>query len=229
MLIIKRIAGTAFLLSLSFYSGLVSASYGKRLCNSEGYECITVKRGQTWSILFPDDGQRTIVKKVNRMNTELRPRMRIAVPSNLENLSLMDLAPLPNQIEPPGLSTVKVDLGKLAWGAYTASGDLINWGPVSGGKNYCPDIRRGCRTVTGHFTVQSKGGPGCVSSKFPVGKGGAPMPYCMFFKGGFAMHASTMVPGANASHGCVRMFLEDARWLNREFVEIGSTRVKVVP
>lgn len=48
------------------------------------------------------------------------------------------------------------------------------------------------------------------------------MPYCMFFKGGYAIHASD-VPGYNASHGCVRVFYEDAEWLNREFADIGTS------
>jgi lipoprotein-anchoring transpeptidase ErfK/SrfK len=41
-----------------------------------------------------------------------------------------------------------------------------------------------------------------------------------FFKG-FAMHGSVL-PGKNASHGCVRMFTSDAAWLNKSFVKIGT-------
>jgi len=32
----------------------------------------------------------------------------------------------------------------------------------------------------------------------------------MFFHGGFALHGSPSVPGYNASHGCVRLFDDDA-------------------
>ena len=46
------------------------------------------------------------------------------------------------------------------------------------------------------------------------------MPYCMFFHTGFALHGSYEVPGYNASHGCVRLYKEDAKWLNEEFVEL---------
>lgn len=131
------------------------------------------------------------------------------------------------QIAAPGTKTVKIDLSKLTWAAYTPSGELLKWGRVSGGKNYCPDIKRACRTPVGTYTVYMKRGAGCKSTKFPVGKGGAKMPYCMFFKGGYAMHGSNSVPNYNASHGCVRMPPADAQWLNTQFVDVGSTKVKV--
>ncbi|MCX7124554.1 MAG: L,D-transpeptidase, partial [Gammaproteobacteria bacterium] len=41
----------------------------------------------------------------------------------------------------------------------------------------------------------------------------------------FALHGSTL-PGYNASHGCVRLFFDDAKWLNQDFLNIG-TRVTV--
>jgi lipoprotein-anchoring transpeptidase ErfK/SrfK len=34
------------------------------------------------------------------------------------------------------------------------------------------------------------------------------------------MHGSYTVPGYRASHGCVRMFNEDAQWLNKEFITL---------
>lgn len=133
-------------------------------------------------------------------------------------------APFPERISAGNI--IKVDLGKLAWAAYDSQGYLVRWGEASGGKRYCADIRRGCRTVTGTYTIYRKQGPGCKSSRFPVGRGGAPMPYCMHFKGGYAMHGGN-VPGYNASHGCVRLHYEDARWLNQEFVDVGRTRVQI--
>ena len=89
------------------------------------------------------------------------------------------------------------------------------------------------KTIKGEFRVYSERGKYCVSNTFPVDVigGGAPMPYCMFFKGGYAMHASTVVPGYHASHGCIRMSYEDARWLSKHFVttkgEKGGTKVIV--
>jgi lipoprotein-anchoring transpeptidase ErfK/SrfK len=171
-----------------------------------------------------------VVKKVNRMNTALRAGMVIAVPNNIDSVGLMELAPFSSKIDAPQTNLVQISLSKLAWGAYDANGNLVNWGPVSGGKNYCADVRRGCKTPTGSYVVYSEKGANCKSSRFPLEThGGAPMPYCMHFKGGYAMHGSPTVPGFHASHGCVRMFTEDAKWLNINFVESGSTRVRIIP
>lgn len=122
--------------------------------------------------------------------------------------------------------TIHVNLSSLRWTAYDG-GSLVNSGRISGGKEFCPDIGRKCTTPTGTYTIYSKKGAGCISSKFPVGKGGAKMPYCMFFKGGYAIHGSNSVPNHHASHGCVRVPVEDARWLNQEFINVGATRVRI--
>jgi L,D-transpeptidase ErfK/SrfK len=204
------------------------ATYGKKYCKQSGYHCLRIERGDTWSNLFPNTQSRNVVKKLNRMNTPLKPNYIIAVPNNLNRMSHMDIAPMPHRIHTGGQPIVKVNLSNLSWGAYDASGKLQNWGPVSGGQNYCPDVNRACKTIVGKYTFYRKQGPGCKSSKYPRPNGGAPMPYCMHFKGGYAMHASTMVPGHNASHGCVRLFHEDAQWLNQNFVHTGRTKVEIV-
>lgn len=108
------------------------------------------------------------------------------------------------------------------WYAYD-DGRLVRSGVVSAGANYCPDIGRSCRTPRGTYSVQSKGGPGCRSTRYPIGRGGAPMPYCMFFSKNYAVHGSYDVPkNRNASHGCVRVYPSDARWLNHEFLRVGD-------
>jgi len=192
--------------------------YGATLCaNNPNYECYTVQRGDSWQNLFDNPEQRDLVMRVNRMNTHLYRGMHIAIPKDLEDTNLLDWSPMAEQINPPGEKIIIVSLSKLAFGAYNADGILEHWGPVSGARGYCPDIHRGCHTPTGTFAIFSKGGEDCVSTKFPVGRGGAPMPYCMYFHGGFALHGSHEVPGYNASHGCVRMFVDDAEWLNHEF------------
>lgn len=112
------------------------------------------------------------------------------------------------------------------WKAINSSGKVVRTGRASGGRSYCPDIKRSCRTPSGTYHIISKGGPGCKSSRYPVGKGGAPMPYCMFFSKYYAIHGSYDVPNYNASHGCVRVTPSDAKWLSRHFIRIG-TRVIV--
>ena len=53
------------------------------------------------------------------------------------------------------------------------------------------------------------------------------MPYCMHFWRGIALHGSEEVPGYSASHGCVRLFIQDARWLNEEFVDLPGAGGKI--
>lgn len=207
-----------FALFCYLYSDVLYAHYGSRLCkNDPEFSCHRVKHGESWQKLFPDTDQRDLIMRINRMNTRLYSGLVIAIPRNT-SLNSLDFAPFSKQIEAPGEKVIFVSIGKLAWGAYEADGTLTNWGPVSTAKGYCPDIHRGCHTSTGNFVIYRKEGSGCKSTKFPVGRGGAPMPYCMFFNGGFALHGSYEVPGYNDSHGCVRMFVNDAKWLNEEFV-----------
>ena len=116
----------------------------------------------------------------------------------------------------------------LQWKAINANGKVVRTGHGSGGRGYCPDIRRSCRTPTGTYSVISKSGPSCRSTRYPVGRGGAPMPYCMFFSKYYAIHGSPDVPHRNASHGCIRVVPSDARWLNQNFVHVG-TKVVVKP
>lgn len=114
------------------------------------------------------------------------------------------------------------------WYALDVNGNVIRSGRASGGRGYCPDIGRGCRTPSGVYRVIQKGSASCRSSRYPVGRGGAPMPYCMFFSKNYAVHGSPDVPNYNASHGCIRVRPSDARWLNYHFMSIG-TKVIVKP
>lgn len=111
-----------------------------------------------------------------------------------------------------------------AWAAYDGNGQLIKTGSASGGRDFCPDVNHECRTVTGTFHVYSKKGPDCTSSVYPIEtNGGAKMPYCMHFYQGYSIHAAYEVPKWNASHGCIRVLPDAARWLNQEFMNIGTT------
>lgn len=116
----------------------------------------------------------------------------------------------------------------LQWTAIGDNGKVVRTGHGSGGRSYCPDIHRSCRTPTGTYHVMSKRGADCRSSRYPVGRGGAPMPYCMFFSKYYAIHGSPDVPHRNASHGCIRVPTSDAHWLNHHFINIG-TKVVVKP
>lgn len=118
-----------------------------------------------------------------------------------------------------------------AWAVYDEVGRLVNTGKASGGSLYCPDVGRRCTTIVGEFTIVSKGGANCKSSKYPIATGGgAPMPYCMHFGNkGYAIHGSKEIPDdRNVSHGCIRITPMAAKWLNHNFIEIGS-KVIVLP
>lgn len=112
----------------------------------------------------------------------------------------------------------------LSWKA-VKDGKVVRSGKAIGGSKYCKDIGRSCRTPSGTYHVFSKGGAGCRSSRYPIGKGGAKMPYCMFFSTNYAVHGSYEMPNYNASHGCIRVSPDAARWLNNNFMHIGSTVV----
>lgn len=292
-----------FVFTLLFCFTVQGASkhYGERLCQEADYHCFTVdsrwaeRKVRTrsgvkvvktplpvsWESLFPDEREREIVMKVNRMNIRPHRGMTLAVPREMSGKTYMDFSPFASRLVPecaprgePVCSvrcencdqggveprfkyvcvqeceprerlscgpdgealkekTIVFDPRLLAWAAYDERGRLVNWGPAAGGKDWCANINRPCRTVVGEFTIQSKRNRWAVSSLYPVARdgqpaGGAPVPYFMMFHRGYGFHASSVVPGAHASHGCVRMFYDDARWLNQEFAEVGD-RVIVRP
>jgi L,D-transpeptidase ErfK/SrfK len=204
-------------------SAQASPYYGGELCAYDEFNCIKVKRSDTWAKLFPNERERELVKRLNRMNLPVKNRSWIVVPASFDDMTYLDLSPFPRQLdEDTKRKQVIVDLSDQAFAAYDASGQLVHWGPISGGKGFCSDTMEYCRTVTGSFSVTRKQGPECVSSKFPLETdGGAPMPYCMHFFRGFAMHGAAL-PGRHASHGCVRLFQSDAAWLNKNFAKIGT-------
>ncbi len=110
-----------------------------------------------------------------------------------------------------------------AWAAYDEDGRRVMTGSASGGKDFCEDVGKQCRTVTGNFRVYNKRGLECKSGEYPVETtGGAKMPYCMYFYRGFTIHAAFEVPPYNSSHGCVRVFPSAAKWLNEQFITIGT-------
>lgn len=133
---------------------------------------------------------------------------------------------LPQQIS-TNEKTIIVDPHVHAWGAYE-DGRLIHAGLATAGSNWCKDLRRPCRTKVGVFRINSLGNSDCISSKYPLGEGGAPMPYCMYFNGNQGLHGSEHIAEGNLSHGCVRMSVDDAEWIRFNFARVG-TKVIVKP
>ena len=217
---VRRIRLLILILSFLLPLSPIFASYGKKLCKMPGFYCLRVKGRQSWGSLFLNDHDRGIVMRINRMNTRLYPGIVLAVPKHLSEADIMDFAPFPTQIPSPSEKVVMVDPNEFAWAAYDATGHLVRWGPASCGADYCRDIQDECRTHAGSFRVYSLGDIDCYSTKFPLPDGGAPMPYCMYFQNGQALHGEPRgLPGHNASHGCVRMYVNDAEWLRYSFIE----------
>ncbi len=237
--------------ALLFFPALLFGAerpYGSKLCVERGFHCYqidkheisregqtkqdtkTVKRKQldSWGSLFPDPTARMLVMKLNRMNIELERGMVIAIPDILAGKTLMDFSPFPLSRNGTGEKVLIWDPKLLAWAAYNEGGILTRWGPGVGGKEWCPDIERPCKTINGTFRLMYKTGRYHRSDHYPVGEclgsllarpGCAPMPWFMCFDDdGYGLHGSDEIPGYNASHGCIRIFTDDAEWLNLNFV-----------
>ncbi|WP_367607315.1 L,D-transpeptidase [Legionella sp. W05-934-2] len=209
------------IMTITATSSFAVKYYGQELCKYPQFECI--KASGSWEKMFPDPKQRDIVQRLNRTYNYLWGGKTIVVPKNLKYLTLFDVAPFPLKIKSEGEKQVIVDQDKLAWVAYDKNGNMVHWGPIASGSNRCSDnSSKTCLTMTGIFRFFSKENEHCKSGVFPIGRGGAKMPYCMYFHKGFAMHGSHDIPGYRASHGCVRMFTRDAKWMNHYFVDLSN-------
>jgi hypothetical protein len=211
-----------------------SKDYSHTLCKQKGFHCVVIERSVPWKKFWPDDREREIIMKLNRLNRKfLVGSMTVAIPDDMSGKSLADWSPFAATMKSLGEKVVVFDPALLAWGAYDEYGKLVKWGPALGGRDYCPDIKRACRTPEGEdFHVTFKGGPNSRSPAYPIGCKGktcAPMPYVMYFlKLYYGIHGSEQMIGWNASHGCIRTFTDDAKWLSKNFVKVG-TRVIVRP
>ncbi|TAK72221.1 MAG: L,D-transpeptidase [Gammaproteobacteria bacterium] len=139
---------------------------------------------------------------------------------------------LPPEMDTNGKKMVLVDPNVHAWGAYDQDGHLVRAGIATAGGATCPpdDPAPDCRTGVGTFHITSMRGEDCYSKVYPKPHGGGLMPYCMYFNNGEALHGSpdNVVIEANVSHGCVRMRIQDAQWMQENFAQVGTT-VKVLP
>lgn len=199
--------------------------FGAGLCDVPGFHCIKVSAGQSWGSLFPDENQRDLVQRINRTYNSLWAGKIIAIPNHLSAAQFLDFAPFEQKL-PLKEKQIIVDQNKLAFGAFDEKGQLVYWGPIASGTDTCSDNhQKPCLTKTGVFRFFNKEDQRCTSGVYPLETGGgAKMFWCMFFHKGFALHGSTDIPGRRASHGCVRLFTRDAKWLNQNFVEISSEK-----
>jgi len=112
---------------------------------------------------------------------------------------------------------------KHLWAVYNTKGKRVGLGKANGGKDYCDDTQGECRTVIGKFKIFRKENESCTSKTFPLNEGGgAPMPYCMFFHKGYAIHGAKHVTDTNKSHGCIHVSQKAAEWMNTHYLQEGS-------
>ena len=191
--------------------------------NKVASEVYTVKKGDTFEKLFGEKWR--VIARFNRLDKDhLFAGQKIKVPVDLEQAA--GYSPLPAFFEEAKNEEkfILVDLEEQWFGAYEF-GNLVFGGPISSAAPKCLDKRkfwRTCKTPTGDFKILAVDRDHYSSIyKDPTGKP-VPMPYAMMFyqsSRGIAywLHGGAL-PGYRASHGCIRLWKEDAQklceWFN---------------
>jgi hypothetical protein len=214
------------LMSASVYAG--KGDFATLLCAKDPvrYGCVKAGKGG-WAGLFHDPEERRVAMMVNRRNTELRQGQMVAVP-RLATRDPMAHSPFPTAKEWLGGNHLSVDLNILAWGAWESDGHgkatLVRWGPANGGSKVCSDTHLPrCKSPVGTRSVLGMYGKWKRSDLYPLDcadkrKCGAKMPWYMkLVSSGEGIHGYAQLPGWNASHGCLRILMEDAHWINKSF------------
>jgi L,D-transpeptidase ErfK/SrfK len=184
------------------------------------WRCLEVGPGERWTNLFPDPKRRMVVQMYNRQNRPLRAGQKLILPP--ESSRWLELSPVPQQLTELTADDhndlVVFDPKQLAWAHYV-NGRLKLWGPAVGGKSWCPDVRRSCRTKVGTFYFTEAASPERRSSSYPKKcqsgevKCAAMAYFIRFTNWGQGIHRRSM-SGANASHGCIGVFEAHAQYIN---------------
>lgn len=113
----------------------------------------------------------------------------------------------------------KIDISQQRMRVYRGNKLLYNW-KVSTGK-------RGFRTPTGNYKPKTM-----EKMHYSRKYNNAPMPYSVFFRGGYAVHGTRSVKrlGRPASHGCVRLRTSNAKKFYSLIRKAGkrNTSIKIV-
>ena len=187
-----------FAIILLFYLQPICQAMDCNQAQIEGFICYQVKKGDTlWKIASPEDW--ALIKKINRIDEKHLPQSKkILIPQNLEKVSRY--IPVAKEIEEVRTfqRAIFFFLEKQYFGAYEY-GRLIHWGAISSGKNGSTPI--------GLFKIQWK------AINYYSKKYDAAMPFAVnFSEAGYFFHQQSL-PGRPASHGCIRLTMEDAKTL----------------
>ncbi|WP_342360147.1 L,D-transpeptidase [Terrarubrum flagellatum] len=106
---------------------------------------------------------------------------------------------------------IRVDLSSQSMQVTAPDGSVRNWAISSG--------RKGFRTPTGSYSSQR-----LARMHYSKKYDDAPMPHSIFFRGGYAIHATnaTRLLGRPASHGCIRLAPGNAAQLFAMVKEYGA-------
>lgn len=115
--------------------------------------------------------------------------------------------------------SVTVDLSQQTMIVRVGGETVHNWAVSTGKKGY--------RTPTGTYRPQRM-----YTEYYSRKYDNSPMPYSIFFHGGYAIHGTTYVSqlGTPASHGCIRLLTANARTLYRLVRQhgTGNTTIRIV-
>jgi hypothetical protein len=143
-----------------------------------------------------------LVLKINRLDRKhIRSGELLVIPD--ANAGPMSVSPFPLKLEVVRSipKFVLVSRGAQAFGAYEF-GELVRWGPTSTGKKSTP-------TSAGlfHTNWRARETRSSVNASWVL-------PWCFNIdnSSGVSFHQFDL-PGYPASHGCVRLFKEDAKWI----------------
>jgi hypothetical protein len=164
------------------------------------YRLVPIAEARDWTALATALGpeRATAVLRLNRLDAgHVRIGTSLVVPDG-------DVAPpLPAAVEAlaPVAKVVVVSLRVQAFGAYEA-GRLVRWGPLSSGKRATP-------TPAGLFHANWKARE-TLSTENPEWR--LPWYVNLDNRRGVSLHEFAL-PGHPASHACIRLLTDDARWL----------------
>lgn len=218
-----------------FYSGGVFAATGKIITDQNGVsfevKTVKIKKGDSYYKLFKKNWR--LVRALNKIDEKnLRIGLEIIFPASDNDWEkAKKWAPLPKNYQPfkNRQKAILVDLKSQYFGAYER-GKLKFFGPISSGSEKCfkiikkngeeIEVESNCETPAGFFRSMARH-ENHVSSEYQDAEGnGVPMPYAVMFtiqkdpdkniKTAFWIHGGAL-PGYPASHGCVRVLVEDAK------------------
>ncbi|QFR34985.1 L,D-transpeptidase family protein [Ancylobacter sp. TS-1] len=145
------------------------------------------------------------------------PAAAVATPA--ANAPVASVTPAATAPEPvaPRIVVAQINLSKQRMEVIVDGQPRYSW-PVS-------TARKGYRTPTGSYGVQRMHRR-YYSRKYD----NAPMPYSIFFNGGYAIHGTTDIRrlGRPASHGCVRLHPNNAAALFALVKEYGSANTRII-